>query len=137
MAAVFGEGNGEVDSNPNSTRCIGRFSWDTKVQVGGESENDARLDSDIVNCMTEARWLAIKRYFKLNNNFEEGKRGTPSYNPCTKFDYIFRCLIHNMNYCTASADLDQTIDESTWGFAGYSAEAGGRLKNKPVKKGKL
>lgn len=101
------------------------------------AENDARLDSDIVNCMTEARWLAIKRYFKLNNNFEEGKRGTPSYNPCAKFDYIFRCLIHNMNYCTAIADLDQTIDESTWGFAGYSAEAGGRLMNKPVKKGKL
>jgi hypothetical protein len=40
-----------------------------------------------------------------------------------------------MNYCTAEADLDQTIDESTWGFAGFSGEAGGRLMNKPVKKG--
>ena len=101
------------------------------------AQNDARCDSDIMNCMTEHRWLQIKRYFKLNCNYEEAKRGTEAYDPCAKFDYIFRCLIHNMNYCTANADLDQTIDESTWGFAGYSGEAGGRLKNKPVKKGKL
>lgn len=40
-----------------------------------------------------------------------------------------------MNYCTTRADLDQTIDESTWGFAGYSGEAGDHLMNKPVKKG--
>jgi hypothetical protein len=100
------------------------------------AQNDPRCDSDITDCMTEQRWLAIKRYFKLNCNYEEAKRGTEAYDPCSKYDYIFRCLIHNMNYCTANADMDQTIDESTWGFAGYSGEAGGRLMNKPVKKGK-
>jgi hypothetical protein len=100
------------------------------------AQKDARCDSDIMDCITEQRWLAIKRYFKLNCNYEEAKRGTEEYDPCAKFDYIFHCLIHNMNYCTANADLDQTIDESTWGFAGYSGEAGGRLMNKPVKKGK-
>jgi hypothetical protein len=99
------------------------------------AEHDARHDSEISNCMTEQRWLLIKRYFKLNLNFEEVPRGSTGYDPCAKFDYIFRCLIHNMNYCTAEADLDQTIDESTWGFAGFSGEAGGRLLNKPVKKG--
>lgn len=41
-----------------------------------------------------------------------------------------------MNNVTARADLDQTIDESTWGFAGFLAEAGGHLLNKPVSKGK-
>ena len=41
-----------------------------------------------------------------------------------------------MNYVTAKADLDCTVDETTWGFSGYSGDAGGRLMNKPVSKGK-
>ena len=116
--------HGALEGSPGALK----FRW---------AEKDARNDSAIMNCMTESRWLAIKRYFKLNLNFEEAQRGTEAYNPCAKFDYIFRCLVHNMNYCTAYADLDQTIDESTWGFAGYSGDAGGRLMNKPVKKGEL
>jgi hypothetical protein len=98
--------------------------------------NDARFDSAIANCMTESQWYVIKCHFKeLNINYEEAARGTDGYNPCAKFDYIFQCLVHNMNYCTVRADLNQTIDELTWGFAGYSGEAGGCLMNKPVKKG--
>jgi hypothetical protein len=42
-----------------------------------------------------------------------------------------------MNYVTKTADLDGTIDESTWGFGGYMADCGGRLINKPVSRGKL
>ena len=57
------------------------------------------------------------------------------YDPCQKYDYIWRCLTHNMNYVTTKADLDCTINEKTWGFSGYSGEAGGRLMNKPVSKG--
>jgi hypothetical protein len=68
--------------------------------------------------------------------FEEKKPGTEGYDPCAKYDYIYRCLIHNMAYVTDRADLDCTIDETTWGFAGYSGDAGGRLMNKPVSKGK-
>jgi hypothetical protein len=40
-----------------------------------------------------------------------------------------------MNYVMGRADLDCTIDKTTWGFSGYSGEAGGRLMNKPVSKG--
>jgi hypothetical protein len=40
-----------------------------------------------------------------------------------------------MNYYTSKADLDLTIGESTWDFAGYCGEAGGRLTKKPVSKG--
>ena len=63
------------------------------------------------------------------------KKRQEGYNPCAKYDYIFKCLTHNMNYCTARADLDITIDKLTWGFAGYCGEAGGRLTKKPVSKG--
>ncbi len=40
-----------------------------------------------------------------------------------------------MNYFTLRADLDGTIDETTWGFGGFSGECGGQLMNKPVPKG--
>ena len=40
-----------------------------------------------------------------------------------------------MNYVTSKADFDSTIDETTWGFSGYSREAGSRLMNKAVSKG--
>ena len=40
-----------------------------------------------------------------------------------------------MNYVTLCADSDCTIDESKWGFSGYSGKCGGRLMNKPVPKG--
>jgi hypothetical protein len=40
-----------------------------------------------------------------------------------------------MNYVTKRANADNTIDETTWGFSGYSDNAGGRLMNKPKSKG--
>jgi hypothetical protein len=57
------------------------------------------------------------------------------YDPCAKYDFIYQCLLHNMNYVTLRADLDGTIDETTWGFCGYCGEVGGRLLNKKVPKG--
>jgi len=94
-------------------------------------EGDVRYDPVIRNGIERRRWLNIKRFFKLNMNYEEPSWGSDGYDPCAKYDYIFKCLVHNMNYVTERADMDQTIDESTLGFAGFWAEAGGRLKNKP------
>jgi hypothetical protein len=45
-------------------------------------------------------------------------------------------LVHNVNVLSKYAELDQTEDETTWGFAGYG-EAGsgltGQVCNKPGK----
>ena len=57
------------------------------------------------------------------------------YDPCGKYDYIYKVMVHNMNYVTKRADSDGTIDESSWGFGGYMAECGGRIINKKVSKG--
>jgi hypothetical protein len=40
-----------------------------------------------------------------------------------------------MNYVTERADSDGTMDETTWGFSGFSGDAGGRLMNMPKSKG--
>jgi hypothetical protein len=45
------------------------------------------------------------------------------YDLCAKYDFIYKCLVYNMNYLTLRADLDGTIDETTWGFGGYGGEA--------------
>jgi hypothetical protein len=44
---------------------------------------------------------------------------------CSKYDRAYNCLVHNMNYVNLWADSDCTIDESTWGFSGYSGKCGG------------
>ena len=44
---------------------------------------------------------------------EESKKGSPAYDSCAKYDYIYHCLIHNMNYVTNEADADATIDKMT------------------------
>ena len=77
----------------------------------------------------------IKKYFKLNNNLAEPKRGMPNYNPCSKYDNAYKVLLHNMNYVPRRADMDGTINESTWGFGGYMGECGGRLMGKKVPTG--
>jgi hypothetical protein len=98
-------------------------------------KSDPRYDELIANAMSYTRFLELKRYMKLNNNSSEAKRGTKDYNPCAKYDNIFKVLTHNVNYCCKSADLDPAMDESTWGFGGYMGEAGWRLMNKPFPKG--
>ncbi len=57
------------------------------------------------------------------------------YDLCVKYDFIFKCLVHNMNYLTLHADLDRTIDETTWAFGGYCGDAGSCLRDKKVSKG--
>ena len=65
------------------------------------------------------------------------KKGDDGYDPCSKYNFIYKVLVHNMIYATKRADLDATIDESTWGFGGHSGECGGQLINKPVSRGQL
>ena len=71
-------------------------------------------------------------YFKF---YSADKAG---YDPAYKYDLIFRCMVHNCNAITLYAEQNQTVDETTWGHAGFG-EAGsgltGRLMNKKVNKG--
>ena len=57
-----------------------------------------------------------KKYFKLNNNLAELKRGMENYNPCSRYGFIYKTMVHNMNYVTRRVDSDGTMDESSWGF---------------------
>jgi hypothetical protein len=77
----------------------------------------------------------IKKYFKLNNNLADPKREMENYDPYGKYDFIYKAMVHNMNYVTKRADSDGTMDESSWGFGGFMAECGGRLIQKKVPKG--
>jgi hypothetical protein len=92
--------------------------------------SDPRYDSVTDDAMSMDRWKKIKRYFKLNNNIISKPRGQPGYDPCSKYDFIFQCLVCNMNYLTLVADGDGTIDETSWGFGGYGTEAVYRILGK-------
>ena len=75
--------------------------------------NDPRYDAPIADSMVMEHWKNIKRFFKLNNNLIAKPCGMDGYNPCVKYDLIFKCLVHNMNYLALCADLDETINETT------------------------
>ena len=79
--------------------------------------------------------INIKRYFKLNNNLTTPTHGMPGYNPCARYDVIYKCLVVNMNYLTKKADEDGTMDETTWGFSGFGTEATYRMQGKKKDKG--
>jgi hypothetical protein len=85
--------------------------------------------------MSIDRWKKIKQYFKPKNNIISKPRGQPGYDPCSKYDFIFQCLVCNMNYLTLVADGDGTIDETSWGFGGYGTEAVYRIMGKGMNKG--
>jgi hypothetical protein len=92
----------------------------------------------IANTMTLTRFGELKRNLKLCHNGSVPKRGMPNYDPAYKYDLIYKTMVHNCNAITKKADENQTVDETTWGHAGYG-EAGsgltGRLRNKKVNKG--
>ena len=98
--------------------------------------NDEDYDSKIAGAMNLSRWRQIKSTFKLNNNIAEPKRGMEGYDPANKYRLLYDAMTYNMNYFTEKAEEDFGIDESTWGFMGFSGDCGGRLKNKMVSKGK-
>ena len=97
--------------------------------------SDDLFDSPTASAMPFSRWTAIKSNFKMNVNTMNPEKGTDGYDPCAKYDYINKVVVHNMNYVTKKAEKDCAVDESTWGHSGYMAECGGRLRNKPKPKG--
>ena len=44
---------------------------------------------------------------------------------CYKFDYIWPCLIHNINFLTKYAKLDLCGDETSWETASYGETGAG------------
>jgi hypothetical protein len=115
--------NGALDGNAGSINAR----WD---------KSDGRFNAEISKAMSKTRWRDIKHNFKLNNNYlYTKKKGDDGYDPTSKYDLPYKALIHNMNNVTKRGDMDVTLDESTWGFGGYSGECGGRLINKPVARG--
>ncbi len=94
-------------------------------------QGDVDHDDLIIDAMQYTRWKQIKSVLKLNCNLSTPKRGTENYNPCAKYDYIFKCMCSNMNFITKKADDDACVDETTWSFSGMGGEASGQIKNKP------
>ncbi len=91
--------------------------------------------SAIAESMTCKHWKSIKRFFRLNNNLLSKSRGMEGCGLCAKYDFFYKCHVHNMNYLTLHANLDRRIDEMTWGFGGYDGEAVVRLRDKKATKG--
>lgn len=97
-------------------------------------EDDALFNKEIAETMTHTRWLQLKRTYKLNDNdFDKSVS-----DPCKKFDYIYRTIVHNTNVLSKYADSDLCMDETTFGHAGYGPSGTGvmrRLIGKKVTKG--
>ncbi len=62
--------------------------------------NDPRHNTVIDESILMERWKNIKHYFKLNNNLMTPARGMEGYDPCARYEFIYKCLIVNMNYLT-------------------------------------
>ena len=100
----------------------------------------ADYDDHISMALSFRRWLQIKRVKKLCNNDSAIKnKDSPNYDPTYKYDYIFKCIINNVNYLTMDAELDCTIDETTYATASPGESGAGvtfRIMGKPnVSKG--
>ena len=74
----------------------------------------ADYDDHIAMAISFRRWLQIKHIKKLCNNDSVPKKEDPNFYPMYKYDYIFKCIITNINYLTKHAELDATIDETTF-----------------------
>ena len=72
--------------------------------------HDPCYDSAIADVMTIECWKSIQRYFKLSNNLLSKPNGMERYDPCVKYDFIYKCLVHNMNYLTLHGNSDGTTD---------------------------
>ena len=60
-------------------------------------QNDPQFDSVVAYNISNSCWVMIKKFFKLNNNLADSKRGMEKYDPCGKYDYIYKVVVHNMN----------------------------------------
>jgi hypothetical protein len=62
------------------------------------------------------------------------KKDADGYDPSYKYDYIYKCLIRNINEMTQFAELDLCGDETTCGHGGFGEADSGilaRRQNKP------
>lgn len=88
--------------------------------------------------MRLTRFGELKRSIKLCHNGSCPQCGQDGYDPAYKFDLIWRVMTFNCNAITARAEENQTIDETTWGHAGFGEAGSGitsHLRNKKVNKG--
>jgi hypothetical protein len=69
-------------------------------------EGETMYDKEIARSITHTRWLQLKRSYKLCDNDTAPKKGDEGYNPGYKFDYIFKCIMNNINELSHSSDLD-------------------------------
>jgi hypothetical protein len=96
--------------------------------------DDSSFDKFIHQALTHSRFLQLKRTWKLNDNSTTKKRGEDGYDPCFKYDYIFKVITHNVCALTERASLDLCGDETSWGHQGYGEAGSGvleRIMNKP------
>ena len=97
-------------------------------------QDDSLYDETISSSMSYFRFKQIKRTYKLNDNdFDPTNK-----DPAKKFDFLYKVLVHNTNALTELAELDQCLDETTYGHAGYGPKGAGlmrRLIGKKVNKG--
>jgi hypothetical protein len=71
----------------------------------------------------------------LCDNDQAPKRGEADYDPSFKFDYIYKCLIHNINEFTKLGNFDLCGDETTCGHGGYGKAGSGILAKRMNKPG--
>ena len=97
-------------------------------------EGNSQYDPLIAGCMTERRFLQIKRVIKSNDNDTSPKRGEEGYNPTYKYDMISAITCANTNALSELAGLDLGGDETTFptnGFGEAGAGVTSRIVGKP------
>jgi hypothetical protein len=102
-------------------------------------QNTSASDIFVQKALTLDRWHQLKRIYKLNNNDTSPKRGELGYDPCYKYDLIFKTIIKNVIFLTKRGKLDLTGNETSWAHMGFGEAQSGnltRIQNKPgVSKG--
>ena len=96
-------------------------------------------DDVVYEAKIHCRWLQIKQVKKLCNNDVCPKRREEGYDPTYKYDYIYNCIIHNVNQLSNMGELDLTGDDTSLATASPGESGAGvtfRVQNKPgVSKG--
>ena len=91
------------------------------------NQHSACSDEFIQEAMSLQRWHELKRIYKLNNNDTAKERGHDEYNPCCKYDLVYKVLVHNTIAITKQGELDLTGDETTWAHQGYGEKGAKNL----------
>eukprot|EP00957_Ditylum_brightwellii_P198527 15130581-Ditylum_brightwellii.AAC.1 len=77
-----------------------------------------------------AIYVQIKSIYKRNVNKDCPPRGESGYDPCAKYDFLYRVLVDNMDSTTESASIDQCANETLWPHMGFETEVLHRLVGK-------